>query len=523
MRWAWPAVALAACAARAQTTWHVDDDAPGDPAPGDASISDPLEDGSAEHPFDEIQEGVDAAADGDTVRILRGFYAQLVRIDGKSIALQGEDRNDVVIGPVGVAAAMVTISGTSDDQVAIHDLSLQNSDDRDFYGHGIESFGANVYIARCTIDGTRGDRGRGSALNLDGPSRATYVRVEDSTLSDAYVYPHGLGGGVLVRGRIAVDLVRCEILRNSAEYGAGMMVRGGAKVALYHCVLHRNFGVFGVAFWIDGGEDGQRPTELSLVSCLISGEGGDGHDLIDGFYAGPSTRITVSGSSVVTANYLTFTTLQHGSLHVENSVLWALSEIPGDVFVVDLLSDAAMQVRSSVVVGGPPRIRLADGAALDWDTTSISDDPMMRDPDGPDDDINTRGNNDFRLAAGSPCIDAGDNSLVPADAFDLDGDGDTNEPIPIDFDARPRFVDDPFTLDPGIGAPPIVDMGAYEYDCTGDQNGDGRVDMVDLANLLSHFGIGSGMSYTEGDLDGDSDVDLADLSRLLSVFGQECA
>jgi hypothetical protein len=52
---------------------------------------------------------------------------------------------------------------------------------------------------------------------------------------------------------------------------------------------------------------------------------------------------------------------------------------------------------------------------------------------------------------------------VPADEFDLDGDGDTDEPIPFDLDGNPRFVDDPDTDDTGHGTPPIVDMGAYEY------------------------------------------------------------
>ncbi len=38
-----------ACSAGAvgQTTWHVDDNSPGDPGPGNPAISDPAEDGSA--------------------------------------------------------------------------------------------------------------------------------------------------------------------------------------------------------------------------------------------------------------------------------------------------------------------------------------------------------------------------------------------------------------------------------------------------------------------------------------------
>ncbi len=71
---------------------------------------------------------------------------------------------------------------------------------------------------------------------------------------------------------------------------------------------------------------------------------------------------------------------------------------------------------------------------------NISLDPLFADP----------ANGNYHLLPGSPCIDAGDSNDVPTD-------------ITTDLDGRPRFVDDILTADTGVGTPPIVDMGAYEF------------------------------------------------------------
>ena len=57
--------------------------------------------------------------------------------------------------------------------------------------------------------------------------------------------------------------------------------------------------------------------------------------------------------------------------------------------------------------------------------------------------------------------------------------------------------------------------------CPGDLDGDGDVDLGDLATLLAQFGsVGPGFS---ADIDGDGDVDLSDLTILLANFGSICA
>ncbi len=116
---------------------------------------------------------------------------------------------------------------------------------------------------------------------------------------------------------------------------------------------------------------------------------------------------------------------------------------------------------------------------------------------------------DYHLSPESPCIDAGLNAALSSEA---------------DLDGLLRFADRPVTPDTGGGTVPLVDMGVYEYQCRGDLNGDGAIDLADLAHLLAHYAdtSGSRSRYADGDLDLDGDVNLSDLAALLAVYGLSC-
>ncbi len=62
-------------------------------------------------------------------------------------------------------------------------------------------------------------------------------------------------------------------------------------------------------------------------------------------------------------------------------------------------------------------------------------------------------------------------------------------------------------------------MGACEFQLPGDLDGEGDVDLDDLAILPVNYGTASGANYAGGDLTGDGTVDLADPARWLSAFG----
>ena len=65
----------------------------------------------------------------------------------------------------------------------------------------------------------------------------------------------------------------------------------------------------------------------------------------------------------------------------------------------------------------------------------------------------------------------------------------------------------------------VSDSITFSVPYAGDLDGDGDVDLSDLAALLANYGTTSGATCADGDLDGDGDVDLTDLAALLAHYG----
>ncbi|MHC4624050.1 MAG: S8 family serine peptidase [Planctomycetota bacterium] len=86
---------------------YVDDNAPNDPAPGDPRISDPLEDGTEQHPFDRIQQAIYAADYGKIIVVAPGEYKENVNFIGKDITLTSTNPNS----PDVVAATVIDANG----------------------------------------------------------------------------------------------------------------------------------------------------------------------------------------------------------------------------------------------------------------------------------------------------------------------------------------------------------------------------------------------------------------------------
>jgi parallel beta-helix repeat protein len=173
-------------------------------------------------------------------------------------------------------------------------------------------------------------------------------------------------------------------------------------------------------------------------------------------------------------------------------------------------------------ISGPAAVNFSDIQGGHPGAGNIDADPLfVRTPndggDGWGDDPSTPGvdegaNDDYgdlRLTAGSPCIDNGDPAFIPPPDAHLDLAG------------RVRIWDGDAD---GIRR---VDMGAYEFGAPipADLDNDCSVGLQDLAILLAYFGTPSGATYADGDIEppnGDGDVDLSDLALVLGSFGSTC-
>lgn len=257
-------------------------------------------------------------------------------------------------------------------------------------------------------------------------------------------------------------------LNTATESGAAVRVSSLAKIRMVNCVVHNNTApVAGgaIADTIDGFWQGR----FDLVNCTVANNNGGGI-MIDA----PQTTSTVS-----------------------NSIIWG-------------------NPNGGQFVGTQPLVRYSDVQGGAVGVGIINANPLF---------LGALGGN-YRLNAGSPCVDAGHNWALPADAFDLNTNGDTMELWPGDFDGNPRITDNPAIAGAGCSPiPAIVDMGAFETVgvpapfpvLLADLNGDGVVSVPDLLMLINAWGKCGGCCTADLNLDGE--INVPDLLLLINHWG----
>ncbi len=238
-------------------------------------------------------------------------------------------------------------------------------------------------------------------------------------------------------------MTNCSFSGNSASNGGGMY-NIFSCVRVIDCTFSGNLAGF------DGGAMANLGSDPTVTNCAFDGNRADrsGGGLSDALSRSKVANCTLSGNIANSSGggmYIDGDISRVGSCTFRdnaapngNALAFAPGCCPGGLIMANCIlwnggdeiwnsKGAIVTISHSDVQGGFPGLG------------NIDADPLFVDPD----------NGDVRLQPASPCIDAGDNTAVPAD-------------ITTDLDGNPRFLDVPETPDTGNGTLPIVDMGAYE-------------------------------------------------------------
>ena len=401
---------------------YVDRDAPG-----------PTHDGASwATAYVTLQGALDVATSGDEVWVAAGVYTPTAGIDrAATFALLNG------VGLYGGFVGVESVRDARDPHVHVTVLSgdLDGNDTTTPDGVVTDTTritGTNAYhavTAQSVIETAILDGFTITAGKADGDSQQSY----------------NMGGGMYNVG--ASPTVRNVIFGgNQANHGGGMYNSWYSSPTLIDVTFSGNYGAGGT-----GGGMSNYYSSPTLLNATFSGnQASAGGGMHNSWYSSPAlVHVTFSGNQASTGggmyNYA-------GSNPIlDNCILWGNTAGSGAQMYNS--GSSLPVINYSLVQGGCPGDASCDAHLLTID-------PLFVDADGADHVVGTP-DDDLRLRDNSPAIDAGDNGAVPADTYDLDGDGDVAEPLPYDLAGSRRFASHP-QPDTGAGTAPLVDMGAYE-------------------------------------------------------------
>jgi predicted outer membrane repeat protein len=314
------------------------------------------------------------------------------------------------------------------------------------------------------------------------------------------------GGAISLSGGRSV-LIDCQMTSNSAISGGALATTSQADVQIANCDFDGNSAEYGGGLWNRGGDP-------DLINCVFSGNSAEfGGGIHSTSWGSPSVfNSTFAANIAVNGSTLACESDQQdrpSTVALTNCILWDDSN---GIWKND---SSTITITSSDAQGGISVDAIDGGANIDADPMFLRDpddggDGWGDDPKTPD--IDEAANDDYgdlRLRAASPCVDAGDATLLPSDAADLDADEDVDEVTPFDFAGHARVLGE------------NVDIGAYE-------TGFGDPDANDIVNHLDYAafeacmtGPGDQAFQSECepfDFNGDESVDTRDFAMFLAVF-----
>ncbi|RKY19561.1 MAG: hypothetical protein DRP63_00415 [Planctomycetota bacterium] len=428
--------------------------------------------GSWSDAFATIGKALDVAADYDLVLVADATYNER-NLDflGKKIYLKGVDHNTAGQQPVvdcqGIGGAFYFQSGETKESVCENITVKNGSAD---YGGAIYCCGSSPSIVNCVFNENNASSCGGAIYCRDHSSAS----IANCTFSNNEAYyggaiyccssspsivncvlnendASGWGGAIYCRDHSSASIANCTFSGNSADRG-GAIECHSTSMTMTNCILSGNSADY------DGGAVYCSSSTATITNCTFSGNsardnggaiecysssmtmtncilGGNSAGWWGGAICCDSSSPTLTNCSFGNNNggYGGAIYCYSGSPILNNCILWGDSAGSGDEIYADngcraTLNYCCVDNTGYGFASGVPT------ATIDDSNNCIYDNPQFVDA----------ANGDYHLKDTSPCIDAGDNSLVPSG-------------VTTDLDGRQRIVDG------NNDGTATVDIGAFEY------------------------------------------------------------
>lgn len=297
---------------------------------------------------------------------------------------------------------------------------------------------ANGVNTTAVLDGLTFLEGYANGTGVDDRGAGMYCVNASPVLRNCVFrnnYATAYGGGLYATSS-TLDLTKCLLRDNAAGgFGGAVFTEGGGTSSRFtHCTFLKNTtNSQGGALFIFENSSAQ------LFGCLFSRNETPNHNGNAIYSHNASTECTNCTIASGRENTALFANA-NGSINLRNSIVWGNSHggVGGAAAQYGVSPDATITFDHCNVEGiVPPGVG------------NLSADPIFIDPDGVDNILGTMDDN-YRLAAGSPCNDAGRNDSLAATFL-------------YDYDGYLRRLNDVLAPDTGTGSTPLIDLGPYEY------------------------------------------------------------
>ncbi|MDH3867146.1 MAG: right-handed parallel beta-helix repeat-containing protein [Desulfobulbaceae bacterium] len=354
--------------------------------------------------YDTIQDAINASSTGDTVSVAEGTYYENILFPGNTtnITLVSENGPESTVIDGGNNGSVVTFAAGIN--ATLDGFTITNGSTSE-NGGGIRiGSSSSPTIANCIITDNEAFAGGGISCGDSSEPFITNSIIQNNSVTGDNDQSNG--GGIHASPAASPTITNCIIKDNTSDWnGGGLAFNTADEPLIVNCIFSNNTAA------VNGGAITFKNSAPIITNCTFS-----------------NNSASSPGGAIACSNPLPGTA-------VSNSILWGDSpaEITCDA---NTISVTYSDIQGGGMGPGNPGI---PGETTWPGTGNINADPKFVDEE----------NGDFHLLNDSPCIDAGDNSALALPSTDIDGDD--------------RKIDDPGVADTGNGTPPIVDMGAFEY------------------------------------------------------------